>query len=148
MKKTIFTILAVLSLAFVGTSLSPTHVYADCPDPGSSKSQVLNGVGQTQVDGKKCDESGVTHAISSIVSILSLIVGIVAIIMIIFAGFKYLTSGGEAGRVSSAKNTLLYALIGLAVAALAQVLVNFVLFQSSKVASIPEQFIMQTKKGA
>jgi hypothetical protein len=57
----------------------------------------------------------------------SLVVGVVAVIMIIIAGFKYITSGGDSGNVTSAKNTILYAIIGLVVVALSQFIVKFVL---------------------
>ncbi len=62
-----------------------------------------------------------------IISIISIIVGIVAVIMIIYGGFRYITSGGDSGRVGNAKNTLIYAIIGLIIVALAQFLVHFVL---------------------
>jgi hypothetical protein len=63
---------------------------------------------------------------------LSAIVGIVAVIMIIVGGLRYITSGGNDTSVTGAKNTILYAIIGLIIVALAQVLVRFTL---SKVAS-------------
>jgi len=47
--------------------------------------------------------------------------------MIIFGGFKYITSGGDAGGVTGAKNTILYAIVGLVIVALAQVIVRFVI---------------------
>lgn len=75
--------------------------------------------------------NGFTTAISTVVSILSYIVGIVSIIMIIVAGLKYITSGGDANKVGSAKNTLIYAMIGIAIAGLAQALVHFVLSSAS-----------------
>ena len=64
---------------------------------------------------------------SKVVNILSIVVGIVAVIMIIFGGFRYITSGGESGSVSGAKNTLIYAIVGLVIVALAQFIVHFVL---------------------
>jgi hypothetical protein len=51
----------------------------------------------------------------------------VAVIMIIYGGFRYITSGGDSNRVGSAKNTLIYAIIGLIIVALAQLIVHFVL---------------------
>jgi len=81
--------------------------------------------------------SGITNGIGSLakkaVDILSIIVGVVAIIMIIFGGFKYITSGGESGNVSGAKNTLIYAIVGLVVVALAQIIVHWVLNTASTV---------------
>ena len=72
-------------------------------------------------------ETRVNSLITKIINILSVIVGIVAVIMIIFGGFKYITSGGDSGNVTGAKNTILYAIIGLIIVALAQFIVRFVL---------------------
>jgi uncharacterized membrane protein YuzA (DUF378 family) len=69
--------------------------------------------------------------VSTIVNILSLIVGMAGVIMVVYSGMKYVTSGGDANKVGSAKNTLIYALVGLAVAAIAEFLVHFVLTQTS-----------------
>ncbi len=82
--------------------------------------------------GCETDDSGSTAAqrvdqiVSQIINILSLAVGVVAVVMIIIGGFKYVTSGGDSGNVTGAKNTILYAVVGLVVVALAQVIVRFV----------------------
>lgn len=72
-------------------------------------------------------EDKVNTIITTVINIFSLVVGVVSVIMIIVGGLKYITSGGEAGNVSGAKNTILYAIIGLVIVALAQVIVRFVL---------------------
>jgi hypothetical protein len=51
--------------------------------------------------------------------------------MIIWGGFKYITSGGDSNNVSGAKNTIIYAIIGLVIVALAQLIVHFVISQST-----------------
>jgi hypothetical protein len=61
------------------------------------------------------------------INIISWIVGVAAVIMIIIGGFKYIISGGDSNNVSGAKNTILYAIIGLVIVALAQIIVRFVL---------------------
>jgi len=65
--------------------------------------------------------------ITDLVNIFSVIVGVVAVIMIIVGGFRYITSGGDSNNISSAKNTIIYAIIGLIIVALAQFIVQFVL---------------------
>jgi hypothetical protein len=72
--------------------------------------------------------SSVTSIVQTVVTIISWIVGIASIIMIIFGGFRFVTSGGDANATASARNTIIYAVIGLAVAAIAEVLVRFVIF--------------------
>ena len=69
----------------------------------------------------------VNELITSIVNIFSIIVGLISVVMIIYGGFRYVTSGGDSNNVSNAKNTIIYAIIGLVVVALAQFIVQFVL---------------------
>ncbi|HET7320743.1 MAG TPA: hypothetical protein VFI84_04140 [Candidatus Saccharimonadales bacterium] len=59
-------------------------------------------------------------------NIVAIIAGIAAVILIIIGGLKYVTSGGDSNAVGSAKNTVLYALVGLVVIAVAKILITFV----------------------
>ncbi len=59
--------------------------------------------------------------------ILAVAVGIAAVIMVILGGLQYILAAGDSSRISSAKNTILYALIGVVVALLAQSIIVFVL---------------------
>jgi len=91
----------------------------------------LNATGDTT----NCDTSATDTAnnlVKEIINIISVVVGIIAVIMIIFAGFRYVTSGGKEDSVKSAKNTILYAIIGLVVVALAQIIVHFVLAKTTQ----------------
>jgi len=74
-----------------------------------------------------------TSILRLVINVLSIIVGFVAVIMIVVAGFRYITSGGESGKVSGAKNAIVYAVIGLVIVALAQVIVHFVLAKAVSV---------------
>ena len=65
--------------------------------------------------------------LSIILNLTMSIAGAIAVIVIILAGFKYVTSQGEASKINQAKNSIIYASIGLTVDALAFVIVNFVL---------------------
>lgn len=66
------------------------------------------------------------NIVTPIVNTLLFILGAISVIMIIVAGIRYATSGGDAGSVTAAKNTLMYAVIGLVVAILSYAIVNFV----------------------
>jgi len=85
--------------------------------------------GVNQVDSSQGCGSGsnkkLTNVLQLAVNILSFVVGFVAIIMIIISGFKYITSSGDSNNIASAKTTLIYAIVGLVIAALAQVIVRF-----------------------
>lgn len=76
-------------------------------------------------------ESGLKGLASTIVKYFSIIVGAASVIMIIYGGFRYITSGGDSGKVGNAKNTLIYALIGLIIVALAQLIVRVVISQAN-----------------
>ncbi len=54
-------------------------------------------------------------------------VGIIAVIMLIWGGIRYVVSGGDAKKVTDAKNTILYAIIGLIISFLAYAIVQFVI---------------------
>ncbi len=128
MKRIILSLFTILAIALAPAGLLPATVSAACDTTGSSsKDQVINGIGET---GSDCSGQGVTNIITVAVNLLSLIVGIASIIVVIYAGFKYITSAGESGRVANAKNTLIYALVGLVIASLAQFLIHFVLNQA------------------
>jgi hypothetical protein len=79
--------------------------------------------------------SSIQKVLSLIINIFSIIVGFVAVVMIIFGGIKYITSGGESSNISGAKNTIVYAIIGLVIVALSQVLVHFVLAKTAATTS-------------
>src|SRR6266550_2179535 len=53
--------------------------------------------------------------------------GAIAILMIVIGGIRYTLSGGDQGGINSAKNTILYAVVGLVVSVSAYAIVNFVL---------------------
>jgi hypothetical protein len=99
-----------------------------CPDGNGAKGQVLQGLGET---GSNCDDSQVNKTFKTAVTLLSMVVGILSVIVILVSGMKFMLSGGDSNKVSNAKNSLIYALVGVAVAALAQLLIHFVLFQTN-----------------
>jgi hypothetical protein len=76
-------------------------------------------------------QGSLNKLIAAIVNVLSVIVGIVAVIMIIWGGFNFITSGGDSGKVGTARSTIIYALIGLIIVALSQFIVRFVLSKLS-----------------
>lgn len=68
-----------------------------------------------------------SHQVTTILSWIVGLLGIVAVVVIIMGGVSYMTSAGDAGKVKKAKDTILYGIIGLIVAALAFAIVNFVI---------------------
>ncbi|CAM6031702.1 unnamed protein product [Sphagnum compactum] len=91
--------------------------------------------GQSSCGSNGSVTSGVGAIAKTVVNIFSVVVGVISVIMIIYAGFRYITSGGESGRVGNAKNTLVYAIIGLVIVVLAQVIVHYVLSTANTAAA-------------
>lgn len=87
--------------------------------------------GSTSTNCGNSGEKAVGNLIGTIVDILSWVVGIAAVIMIIIAGFGFITAGGESSKITSARHTLIYALVGLLIVAAAQFLVHFAVHTSS-----------------
>lgn len=64
----------------------------------------------------------VTNVVSTVFSVL----GLICVVIIIIAGFRYVTSQGDSGSVSKAKNTILYAVVGLVIAIFAFTITRFI----------------------
>jgi len=129
-----------LSIVALLTLLAPTMVpvmaSAACSTTASNVSNGVNiavGGSSDNCSSTSVNNNDVGKAAREIVTLFSIIVGVVSIIMIIYGGFRYITSGGDSGKVGNAKNTLIYAIVGLVVVALAQLIVHFVLNQASNV---------------
>jgi Type IV secretion system pilin len=71
--------------------------------------------------------TGPNGTLTKVAGALGFVAGIVAVIFVIVGGIKYIFSGGDSSATSSAKNTILYALVGLVVAVLAREIIMFVL---------------------
>jgi len=68
-----------------------------------------------------------TGTLTLVVNTLIFVIGLVAVIMLIVGGFRYVFSQGNEKAVQGAKDTILYAIIGIVVAVLAFAIVNFVI---------------------
>jgi hypothetical protein len=64
---------------------------------------------------------------STITDVLLFILGAVSVIMIIIGGLRYVISGGNSANVTAAKNTILYAIVGVVIALLSYAIIKFVL---------------------
>lgn len=81
-------------------------------------SEAGSGAGQT---------TDLMDTLQVIINVALGVIGFVAVVMIIMGGVQYTTSSGDTAKVTKAKNTIMYGVIGLVVALLAFAIVNFVL---------------------
>jgi len=115
-----------LGLAAPAFAQTDTQQQIDNGLCAGSNLQFTDNPGQCNIAGNDATTK-INHMVHTVVNLLSAVVGIVAVIMIIIGGFRYITSGGNDASVTAAKNTILYAIIGLVVVALAQIIVRFTL---------------------
>ena len=120
--KKITTLIATFGvLGLVGTTALSLPAYA-CT---SGIECVSEGAGNAKTGG--ANTSNLTDIIKLVTNLLLFILGAVSVIMIIVGGIKYTTSNGSAEQIKSAKNTIMYSIVGLVVAIFAYAIVNFVI---------------------
>ena len=88
---------------------------------------VQEGAEAAKADGMPSDLLGNTGVFTRITNTVLYAVGIISVIMLIYGGHRYVISGGDNKKVTDAKNTILYAIIGLIISILAYAIVNFVI---------------------
>lgn len=117
-----------IAIAAIGiTTLMPTHTFADdiCGNSNiSPEIQAASGCSNTSV---KIND--LPTVIQNILNAIIGIAGVVSVVFIVVGGIQYITSTGDPGKTKKAKDTILYALIGLIVCALSFAIVNFVISQ-------------------
>lgn len=120
----------LLTLGLSVAWLAPTALAVDVLDP------VCNGNGAAVTGSAVCRDDrsdgsnpifGPDGILTTVMTWLARFVGVAAVIGIIVAGFMMITANGDSGNAATARRALLYSIIGLAVAALAQTIVSFVL---------------------
>ena len=117
------TIAALLLIGVASLSVDAT-VSAAC-DTGNLS--ISSGADCARGNQQPADLFGGNNSIfSRVTNILLFLVGAISVIMLIIGGIRYVISGGDQAQVTSAKNTILYAIVGIVVAFLAYAAVNFV----------------------
>jgi hypothetical protein len=123
MKKIYISLLAVLTLAFAVSALVPDAAHA-----AVNVFQNCGANGDTAVCKATSDKLFGPNSIwTNILNTLIYVTGSISVLMIVIGGLRYTTSGGDQGSISSAKNTILYAVVGLILSLMGYAIVNFVL---------------------
>lgn len=119
MKKYLKMVLPIIVLAITFTIFVSNN--------SASALTLQEGAEAARCDGCPRDLFGDNGVFKQVTNTVLYIVGIIAVIMLIIGGIRYVTSGGDAKKVTDAKNTVLYAIIGLIISFLAFAIVNFVI---------------------
>lgn len=118
-------LLLVPVLALATSAFSPTVG----PVLAEAEGGIRGGAETARVDNDQQPETlfGDNGIFTNVINVLLFIIGVISVIMIIVGGVRYAVSGGSAEQVKGAKNTIMYAIIGVVIAILAYAIVNFVL---------------------
>lgn len=118
MKKIILLAGIIASFLTVSPLAAQVNVFPQCGDAAAAQTAVCRGGGTL---------FGAGSIWNRILNIVTYVAGAAAVLVIILGGIRYITSNGDQSQITSAKNTILYALIGLVVAMMANAIINFVL---------------------
>ena len=119
-------IVAIMGITYLSIN-SVVFAQIDCNNPANTKEAIQ--CGSSNVSGvpvTSAPETAVQGLITDSVKYLTIFIGMIAVIMMIYAGFLFVTSAGDANRIATAKKAILYAIIGVAIIAVAQILTKFV----------------------
>ena len=70
---------------------------------------------------------GNTGIFTQMINMMLFAVGILSVVMLIYGGLRYILSNGDSKKVDAAKNTILYAIVGLIIAMLSYAIINFII---------------------
>mgnify|MGYP001019427279 CR=1 FL=1 len=115
-----------MKVLLAGLLMVPVVALAVAPAANADYS-LQGGADDAKGNGMKDGVGDANSLVKDVVNIILWIVGILSVIMLVWGGIKYTTSAGDSNKVTSAKNTIIYAVIGLIIAILAYAIVNFVI---------------------
>jgi hypothetical protein len=88
---------------------------------------IVDGAGAARGTDQATDLFGSAGIFTTVSNVMLFIVGAISVIMVIVGGLRYVISGGNTTNVAAAKNTILYAVVGLVIAIMAYAIINFVI---------------------
>ncbi len=117
----IFMALVIGGLIVVAPPVRAAEVFDPCRDEAVTNSEICTSSKGTS---KLFGAGGIWNRILNTITFL---IGGISVLMIIIGAVRYALSAGDQSQVTAAKNTILYAIIALIVAVMANAIVNFVL---------------------
>lgn len=119
----------VTLFSFAAVPVAVKAVEPQCDITDTTKVGLSDGAACAKGTGTASNLAGQGGIFQTVVNILLFLVGAVAVIMLVIGGLRYVTSNGDQNAVTGAKNTIMYAIIGIIVAFLAYAAVGFVISQ-------------------
>jgi len=121
--------LILAALAVLAAVIMPTAALAfdplgtACTDPNASDSTLCTDKGKG-TDNPLTGKNGLLRGIAGVIAVVS---GVIAIILLLVSGLRYITSGGDAAKAKSAKDTIVAVVVGIVIVVLADSIISLVL---------------------
>lgn len=118
------TLIAIISAGLISAAalVGFSPLLASTADASSARTEVLNGANATGQSGSRSLE----QSINDVTNVLLFVIGAIAVIVIIYGGIKFVTSDGDASKIKGARETILYAVVGIVIALIAYAIVRWV----------------------
>ncbi len=112
--------LVILTTVILSTGLffQPAYAYQET---------LRGGINSAKTDEQPSELIGENGIFKKITNVMLFAVGVLSVIMLIVGGMHYVISGGKKESVTTAKNTILYAIVGLIISLMAYAIINFIL---------------------
>ena len=98
---------------------------------------IISPICQTTTDPSVCQDNaaaetenpltGPNGILKRALNILSILIGIISVIVVLLSGMRFITANGDPQAIATARQSILFAVIGLVIAAISQIIVQFVL---------------------
>lgn len=118
-KSILLSLMALLILSFAVVPALSVHAI-------DAKAEACKGA-NLDPNNPNCSDAGFTAGFKNITNVLIYIIGSISVLMIIIGGIRYVVSGGNENATKGAKDTILFAIVGVVVALFAYAIVNFVI---------------------
>ena len=119
MSKAIVTTLGLAAISVVSVLFAPASMAFNL--------SIEDGANSARGTDQAIDLFGSAGIFTTITNVMLFIVGAISVIMVVIGGLRYVVSGGNSGNITTAKNTILYAIVGLIIAIMAYAVINFVI---------------------
>jgi hypothetical protein len=122
MKRKLIAYISTFSLAVAALA---SLVFA--PTSFAFSLSIVDGANSARGANQAVDLFGSAGIFTTITNVMLFVVGAISVIMIVIGGLRYVVSGGNSTNITTAKNTILYAIVGLIIAIMAYAIINFVI---------------------
>ncbi len=129
MKKNIIKAIVGILVVPIIAACGMAPIATAAPAAATTYNSITESADAVKADDQATSLFGTDGIFVKITNTALFLVGAISVVMLIYGGIRYTVSGGESGAVTNAKNTILYAIVGIVVSVVAYAVVQFVINQ-------------------